>query len=198
MARAKMLMMVKAGAVAGSATHSEAATKARHGLVLSPIRPIDTKWMFTSTVGLLARGSNRTPAFPAQSQWHIGRPSPPTVAGAASDLDRRSLPNSLLSPRGDHGRPDDAAAADPSQSGHKDFFISPEITEAVENPSRGRNCPLTRLTIGHTTYGVSWSPGSQGRVIIGKPVRAIAPVRRCPRNCDSRCKPASQIPATTG
>ena len=59
------LMMAKAGPVAGSATHSEAVTKGRHCLVLSPIRPIDTKWVLNSTVGLLARGSNRMPAFPA-------------------------------------------------------------------------------------------------------------------------------------
>lgn len=55
-----------------------------------------------SMVGLLARGSNRAPAFPThRASVDNGHPSPPTVAGAAPDLDpERPAPDSLLSPRG--------------------------------------------------------------------------------------------------
>lgn len=119
--------------------------------------------------------------------------------GGSSGLGEKfPAPYSLLSPRGDHGHLNDAPAARACQQGHKDFFISSHFTTARPTMSELCRNPLTRIPNRNTTSSVSWSPGSQGRVIIGKPVRAIAPVRRCPRNCDSRRKPASQIPATTG
>ena len=64
----------------------------------------------------------------SESQWLHERPSPLTVAGAASDL-RAShcsacAPNSLLGPCGRRREDDDAAAPAPCQASYKEIFMS--------------------------------------------------------------------------
>lgn len=197
-----MLMRVKTACRPGSARHSDRPPgqrrirKGRRRLVIAgpladpPDRPELNIHFHGRSPGSRIEPDARLPDF---RQWHDGHPSPPTVAGAASDFDR--LPGYPLARTVDSltmRSPASRCQRDIKKSLYPPFHSDPTTgTELHRNP-------LTRIPNENTTSGVSWSPGSQGWVIIGKPVRAIAPVRRCPRNCDSRRNPASQIPATTG
>jgi len=135
------------------------------GLVLSPIRPIDRQWNIASTVGLLARGSNRALAFPATAM----------ASGPMSARLRLQLRGQLRTCTGfpvipSRGPWTSVSMAEGVGPVNRDIRISLYHLSSGFFMGTTKNCRnrLTRIPNAHTTYSVSWSPGSQGRVLNGK------------------------------